>query len=231
MDRLLVWRLQVLLFSTLSFALAQDTSGSAASTTTSPPLTELTASATSTSSSGNDMPSATDSAPGGSNDSTGKSDSDGLVDYYSIIIVLVLCVVGLGAFVVFRNKRRAIAQHRNGRQDALAQDLTTWYPLRSGRRYWQGRWRPAEVSREEGLNEEGEAPPPYMPKTPDEEARAGESGAGGPAVPLQTLSREDAGLKPPDYSEAHVHPAEVAARGSSANAAGSSHNADQRTDA
>jgi hypothetical protein len=49
---------------------------------------------------------------------------------------------------------------------------------------------------EEGLNEHGEAPPPYIPKN----ALDGAPDAAGPAIPLQTLRREDAGLaKPPDY--------------------------------
>jgi hypothetical protein len=58
------------------------------------------------------------------------------------------------------------------------------------------------MSREEGLNEQGEAPPPYIPKPAEEREQRENSGAGVPAVPLQTISREHAGLKPPDYSEA-----------------------------
>lgn len=57
---------------------------------------------------------------------------------------------------------------------------------------------------EEGLNELGEAPPAYAPpKTREEVERDREAGAG-LAVPMQTLSREEAGLKPPDYSETHA---------------------------
>ena len=68
--------------------------------------------------------------------------------------------------------------------------------------------------RDEGLNERGEAPPPYVPEeqTP---VRRGETGGGdgvgetgyvsggevpGVAVPLRTLSRGR--QKPPDYREA-----------------------------
>lgn len=54
--------------------------------------------------------------------------------------------------------------------------------------------RRGDETGEEGLNEEAEAPPPYVPPPPKE---SGE----GPAVPMQTLSREHVGLKPPDYSE------------------------------
>ena len=90
-----------------------------------------------------------------------------------------------------------------GRQHALSTDIYgvhAFDPARARRRYWQGRWRSAEVSREEGLNEHGEAPPPYIPK-PDEEHGGDGRHDGEPAVPLQTLSREDAGLKPPDYEQ------------------------------
>jgi hypothetical protein len=53
---------------------------------------------------------------------------------------------------------------------------------------------------EEGLNEHGEAPPPYIPKTQMEGLPA-DGQANGPAIPMQTLRREDVGLaKPPDYS-------------------------------
>lgn len=59
---------------------------------------------------------------------------------------------------------------------------------------------------EEGLNEVGEAPPPYKP---DEDEQTN----GGPAVPPPAHTREEAGLKPPDYDEVHVTP--VQGRGSS----------------
>ena len=78
------------------------------------------------------------------------------------------------------------------------------------------------MSREEGLNEAGEAPPPYLPKRQSEEGRERSEGeANGLAIPLQTLSREDAGLKPPDYTERHVYEADPHARNSSASASSS----------
>jgi len=72
------------------------------------------------------------------------------------------------------------------------------------RGYWHGRFRSQEdVRPEEGLNELGEAPPAYAP--PPKAGYGQGDGAGDlPAVPMQALSREDAGLKPPDYVEANV---------------------------
>jgi hypothetical protein len=67
--------------------------------------------------------------------------------------------------------------------------------------------------REEGLNENGEAPPPYMPKDEEETGNAGPQVngqrthgentpvPGEPAIPMQTLSRDHAGLKPPGYEQ------------------------------
>lgn len=70
-------------------------------------------------------------------------------------------------------------------------------------------WRtdgPLNSAREEGLNELGEAPPPYIQDTHIEERRlpVGSSSTAelpaGPAIPLRTLSRDEQDrLKPPDY--------------------------------
>lgn len=68
---------------------------------------------------------------------------------------------------------------------------------------------------DEGLDESGEAPPPYKPRD-EEEGAATTEGAetrtsgeiqhtdteGPISIPMRTLDREDVGLKPPDYSEA-----------------------------
>ena len=81
------------------------------------------------------------------------------------------------------------------------------------------------MSREEGLNEQGEAPPPYVPKRRSEDAqRDGVEDGGGPAVPLQTLSREDAGFKPPDYTEAYSEELNRNARHSTASTSSSRNN-------
>ena len=76
-------------------------------------------------------------------------------------------------------------------------------------------------SAQEGLDERGEAPPPYKPRDEEEgaggtdvvsneesrggsgEERAG-AGDGVVAIPMRTLGREDVGLKPPDYEETLV---------------------------
>jgi hypothetical protein len=155
-------------------------------------------------------PGSTDTALGGSGsaDSNNQTSQTSLVNYYFVFLALILAVGGLGAFFIWRRRRRAMYMMRHSRESALARDLAA-FPPSSGngersRWYRHGRWGRSEENlgaREEGLNELGEAPPAYAPKTSEERAREEE---GGLAVPLQTLSREEAGLKPPDYTEANV---------------------------
>lgn len=154
----------------------------------------------------------------------------GVTQYYFVFLALIICVAGLGAFLVWRKKKRARQWAHTGREHALANDISTWEPT-SGhrRRNWQGRWRSAHISQEEGLDEHGEAPPPYVPKsTEEEQALQARNPGGNLAIPLQTLSREDAGLKPPDYTEMHTRPVSEATEASSA---GTSREAGERHDA
>ena len=172
-------------------------------------------------------PSGSDNAMSGNNNN--GLNSKGLVNYYFVFVALVLCVVALSVFLVYRRRTRAVRRLRMSREQALERDLgrggdgrwANWNPER--RRYWQGRWRSAELSREEGLNEHGEAPPAYVPKrTSGEGQHDGEGHDGGPAVPLQTLSREDASLKPPDYTETYAQEVASRTRQSTASAASAS---------
>lgn len=168
-----------------------------------------------------------------SNDQSNSNTNGSLINYYFIFFALFICLVAVGLFYGWRKRRKALQRYHSNRQQALTRDVNAWDPMHSRRRYWQGRWRSGEVSREEGLNEEGEAPPPYMPKQDEREGNAGPNAAGDqavqgqaggaqdPAIPLQTLSREQAGLKPPDY-ETHVRAIEEDRRNSTLNEAGSS---------
>lgn len=167
------------------------------------PTPNLTSSPASASFSTSFTPTGTrDSAPGTHNDDDDDNDMGvpgSITSYYFVFLMLSLCVIGLVLFLNFRRRRKRRLQMLYGRPDAFHPD-----PAASrGRRYWQGRWGSANVSREEGLNEHGEAPPPYVPKRSSQEVHreGGEGGQSGPAVPLQTLSRDHAGLKPPDYEE------------------------------
>ncbi|KAI7229279.1 hypothetical protein KC330_g7528 [Hortaea werneckii] len=161
---------------------------------------------------------ASDTAPGAS---AGADDDDSnstsLVNYYFVFLALIVCIAGLAAFMVWRKRRRAAFHFHHGGQGVMVRDISQWYPGpgRAGpRRYRQPRgWDSREDnSREEGLNEFGEAPPAYAPPKTREEEEQEIVNHGGPAVPMQTLSREEAGLKPPDYTQATTQSVEESAR-------------------
>lgn len=96
------------------------------------------------------------------------------------------------------------AEARSGGQHALARDIDGWV---NTRRWIRGNWRDTangSTRREEGLNELGEAPPPYKVREDVGTAvhERADDGNGHLAVPLRTLSREGrASLKPPGYEE------------------------------
>lgn len=151
---------------------------------------------------------ATPYSPTATNDNNDNRDVGGLVNYYFVFLALFVLIACMGAFFMYRRKKKAMMMYRNGQSDALQQDVHLWDPTRARRRYWQGsRWRSADETdhasgRDEGLNENGEAPPPYMPKGGNDEEANHHRAEEGVAVPMQTLSREQAGLgKPPGYEE------------------------------
>jgi hypothetical protein len=178
------------------------------------------------------LPSTSDSAPSSNNNHS--MNSTGLVNYYFVFLALIVAVVGGVVYLFIRKRHRAMLRTRYSQQEALTRDLggarpgggwSNWHPERTRGRYWQGRWRSAEASREEGLNEQGEAPPPYVPKRRSEEVQREVTE---PAVPLQTLSRDGAGLKPPDYSEYYLQNPDSQGRNSVASAS-SSRDVERRT--
>lgn len=161
-------------------------------------------------------------SPSNDGDETGSS-STSLVNYYFVFLALILCIAGLAAFMIWRKRRKSLLQYANARNSALARDVSHWESTPGNtawhRRYWPAPRRSQDyASREEGLNEFGEAPPAYAPPKSREEEEREALAAQEPAVPMHTLSREGAGLKPPDYTQATALPSENSAeapRGSS----------------
>lgn len=140
------------------------------------------------------------------------TDNDGgLVNYYFVFLAILVALFLVGAWLYYKRRKSAAFRQRHSRQDALARDLDGWPGPDQGRRRWiHGNWRTGddELSRrEEGLNEAGEAPPPYKARTSSERTREStETSEEGPAIPLRTMTREGTTLKPPDYSETVVQP-------------------------
>lgn len=127
----------------------------------------------------------------------GPVDGQGLKEYHfaflAIAIVLTAIVVLL---LVKRTRKRArnISGHERG--------VSLW----NNRRHQVPRPSSDQI-REEGLNENGEAPPPYAPRSSI--GLAGDSSANqGLPMPMQTSSRNEVGLKPPEYAQVHVRRAQ-----------------------
>lgn len=126
--------------------------------------------------------------------SSDTPNASGLLNYYFLLLAVLVVVVLVGYYFYARRRRRKIARLRTRGQSALARDLEGWPGWR------RGRWAGGDRERLEGLNERGEAPPPYMPRLPQEAVIREDVERG---VPLQNLGES----KPPDY-----HPVSAVAR-------------------
>ena len=174
--------------STSSFS-ASSLGGSLKTTSSTPSVSESSSTATALSS----IPSYSDNGP---SSNVHPPSNSNLLNYYFLLLAIFIIVFVLVYYVLARRRKQKIAHLRSRGQNALAQDLVGWPGTR---RWvvgsWSGRYR--ENGREEGLNEQGEAPPPYMPKEPDGAVVRAESSGGG--IMLRDLGGND--RKPPDYRE------------------------------
>ncbi|KAG8625361.1 hypothetical protein KVT40_007112 [Elsinoe batatas] len=141
---------------------------------------------------------------------------DNLVNLYFVFLLLLVLAAALVAWLYYRRRKVRTEAIREGRRDALERDLSAsagagdWFSRNiwgmggsGGRRRWMPGGR-----KEEGLDERGQAPPPYEPR---------EEGTG-----LRDL--EPRLGKPPDYDREVVEidpPAESVGRSGSSRSAGS----------
>ncbi|QDS67881.1 hypothetical protein FKW77_008042 [Venturia effusa] len=135
----------------------------------------------------------------------------GLLNYYFVFLALFICLLVIGVYFIHKRKRAQKQASRNSGENALARDLDGWT---SGPRRWIVGHRREESRNtrsgreEEGLDEFGEAPPPYIQatKTVDNRETEVEGSQSEVQIPLDTLSRHDderpATVKPPGYVEA-----------------------------
>lgn len=152
----------------------------------------------------------------GSEDDTGGSRN--MSTYYFVFFALLACIAILCVYFVWRRRRNSLTVRPNSRGQPYHRDVRECHTARNRRHYWNTNHRNEPPSREEGLNEDGEAPPPYMPKDDEETGNTGaqtngqhaQGGSrpvpGEPSIPMQALSRDQAGLKPPGYEQV-VQPA------------------------
>jgi len=157
-----------------------------------PTTTQLTPASTSTTSTKNQSPSA---------------EASHAFNYYFLIIAGVVIIVCFFVLYIGRQKKRKAALSHTRGQRALARDVESW---RS--RFGMGRTglynnNIHDTDTEDGLNERGEAPPPYIPgsKPPSissEELRRPSSAASSP-VPSEGVELSNAGMNrsPPGYNE------------------------------
>ncbi|KAI4265716.1 MAG: hypothetical protein L6R38_009220 [Xanthoria sp. 2 TBL-2021] len=147
------------------------------------------------------LPPPTSAPEGGGGD---RSNNNGILNYYFLLLALIIILLGILYLTFARRQRQRLALRRQNGQRALARDLERWG---GGGPFGPGRFRmprnsngvrPSRPRTEEGLNESGEAPPPYIPKEP-EPAHVGGSLQLGNSIPLHDLSTLD--HKPPDYDE------------------------------
>lgn len=153
-------------------------------------------------------PSASSSTP-----ATQDTVSDHVFNYYFLIIAAAGIVLVLGVMYLRSRKRQKAAINRSRSQRALARDMES-FRARFGMGRTGGALYGTHTGRsdpEEGLDERGEAPPPYVPGSKPPSIRTadgleeldgrplGEGEAGEP-VELQNLS-VTLPSKPPDYNQ------------------------------
>lgn len=142
--------------------------------------------------------------PAAFDDDPHRVDRDRVFNYYFLFLALFGVLLAVFLWWVHKRRKRRKEQMRLSGHNALARDMEGWV---NTRRWFHGAWRHNEaaafVRREEGLNEHGEAPPPYEPKSDAvavqnaAEPRDRESGL---AIPLRTLSRDHIEpASPPGY--------------------------------
>ena len=132
------------------------------------------------------IPSATDDAaynPEGDGDK-------GILNYYFLLLAVFIIIIIIAYWSIARRRRNRLIRLRDNQQSALARDVETW----PGRRRGVGaQWRNVGVDPtvEEGLDERGEAPPPYLkePEPAHLDTREG--------VELHNMPPQEG--KPPDY--------------------------------
>jgi hypothetical protein len=132
--------------------------------------------------------------------------TNGVFNYYFLFLALFGLLTAVSLWWIHRRRKRRKEQMRLSGHDALARDMDGWI---NTRRWFHGTRRhnqtAAFIRREEGLNEHGEAPPPYQPKNnvPRPHAIGGsQDPVSGLVIPLRTLPRNtDEQGRPPAYRE------------------------------
>lgn len=119
-------------------------------------------------------------------------------NYYFLFLALFAVLIATLLWWLHLRRKRQKQQRRLSGQHALARDVEGWA---GARRFMHGRYgrfhTSTRVRHIEGLDEHGEAPPPYQPK--DEVTVEARQDVSGLAVPLRTMARIGHD-RPPGYT-------------------------------
>ncbi|KAF1831951.1 hypothetical protein BDW02DRAFT_571522 [Decorospora gaudefroyi] len=125
-------------------------------------------------------------------------------NYYFLLLAVLVVLVALLLWFIHRCKTRQRERLRRGGEQALARDLDGWTDTR---RLLHGRYRHNDavfVHNDEGLDDHGEAPPPYQPKTAATTADV--------TIPLRALPRDEIERsRPPQYCDTPRSPLNISA--------------------
>lgn len=138
-----------------------------------------------------------------------------VVNYYFLLLGIFVALLIFVYWILIRRRRNRKLVSAYGRQSALVADLsyrgrepqTGWRAggFQGRARAWRWRYggsslRGESLRREEGLDERGEAPPPYLAKPPTAVTVDTRQGHGeGEGIELQGVGHADR-TRPPDYS-------------------------------
>ena len=146
----------------------------------------------------------------GSSTAENEEDDETVFNYYFLFLVALGFLVTLLLYWVHRRRIKKRQQLQGTVTRALARDIENWAATRHTRSATHiPHQASSHVRRQDGLDEHGEAPPPYQPKSDTSVTPSpvdGPHDAGTPlAVPLRTLARDEVmRSQPPNYS-ASVH--------------------------
>lgn len=128
---------------------------------------------------------------GGPSSLDGSDDSGSDVLNYFFLLLVVFAIFIAGWCCVLRRRRRKVARVGENGRLPVSRDFESWAAARS---WVNPPWRRSEP-RVEGLDERGEAPPPYLPERPAATHAALGTRSTECPIPLQDMH------KPPDYEE------------------------------
>lgn len=140
-----------------------------------------------------------------------RETQEGVFNYYFLILAGFGVMVGVTLWYIRKQRIRRKERMRLSGQNALARDMEGWV---NTRRWMHGAWRHNQtaglIRREEGLNEHGEAPPPYEPNNVVSVPHNGageQDPASGLTIPMRVLSRDGVQSSgPPKYEETTIQP-------------------------